>query len=292
MNNYQTFKKAAGVLTLSLVITGCASTSNSTSQPGTWDTKRVLCVAAGSLAGVAIDAAANNDSDGKSGAAGALVGAGLGAIFCAPGVVLDGDKDGVIDKKDECPYTPLGNVVNEVGCTLDDDKDGVANSIDQCPNTPLGTEVDETGCEVINDQDGDGVLDEADQCPDTPAGTAVNSIGCDENVAIVLEGVFFEYKSFDLTSDSQQILNNVASKLIAAQAEILVAGHTDSIGGNAYNVQLSDKRAASVKQHLISQGVPSQNISSEGFGEKNPVASNETDDGRAQNRRVEMQIQN
>jgi len=179
-----------------------------------------------------------------------------------------------------------------VGCSLDDDKDGVANSIDQCPNTPLGTEVDETGCEIINDQDGDGVLDEADQCPDTPAGTAVNSIGCDENIAIVLDGVFFEYKSFDLTADSQEILNQVASKLVAADAEVLVAGHTDSVGGNAYNVKLSDKRAASVKDYLVSQGVPADKISSQGFGEDNPIASNETDTGRAQNRRVEMQIQN
>lgn len=290
MNNSHTFKKVAGIFTLSLVITGCATSSNS--KPGEWDTKRVLCVAAGGLAGVAADSAANSNSDSKSKAAGALVGVGLGAIFCSPGVVLDGDQDGVIDKNDECPYTPLGTAVDAVGCSLDDDKDGVANSIDQCPNTPLGTEVDETGCEIINDQDGDGVLDEADQCPDTPAGTAVNSIGCDEDIAIVLDGVFFEYKSFDLTTDSQVILNTVASKLVAAQAEVLVAGHTDSIGGNAYNIKLSDKRAASVKNYLISQGVPSDNISSQGFGEDNPIASNESDEGRAQNRRVEMQIQN
>jgi len=290
MNNTHTFKKAAGILTLSLVITGCATSSNS--KPGEWDTKRVLCVAAGGLAGVAADASANRSSDGKSKAAGALVGVGLGAIFCAPGVVLDGDQDGVIDKHDQCPYTPLGTAVDEVGCSLDDDKDGVANSIDQCPNTPFGTEVDETGCEIMNDQDGDGVLDEADQCPDTVPGTAVNSIGCEEDIAIVLEGVFFEYKSFDLTIDSQDILDKVASKLVAAEAEVLLAGHTDSIGGDAYNIGLSDQRAASVRNYLISQGVPEYNISSQGFGEGSPVASNETDEGRAQNRRVEMQIQN
>ncbi|NQZ31747.1 MAG: OmpA family protein [Oceanospirillaceae bacterium] len=288
MNNSHTFKKVAGIFALSLIVAGCASSS----KPGEWDTKRVLCVAAGGLAGVAADSVANRGSDGKSKAAGALVGVGLGAIFCSPGVVLDGDQDGVADKNDECPYTPLGTAVNEVGCSLDDDKDGVANSIDQCPNTPLGTEVDETGCEVLNDQDGDGVLDEADQCPDTAPGTAVNSIGCEEDIAIVLEGVFFEYKSFDLTADSQVILNKVAGKLAAAEALVLVAGHTDSVGGNAYNIKLSDKRAASVKDYLVSQGVPVDNISSQGFGEDNPIASNETDEGRAQNRRVEMQIQN
>ncbi len=290
MNNYKTFKKVAGVFTLSVVITGCAS--NSSTESSTWDTKRVLCVAAGGLAGVALDGAGNRGSDNKSKAAGALVGAGLGAIFCAPGVVLDGDQDGVEDKKDDCPYTPLGTAVNEVGCSLDDDKDGVANTIDQCPNTPAGAKVDVTGCEIITDQDGDGVLDEADQCPDTIAGTAVNAVGCDENVAIVLDGVFFEYKSFDLTADSKVLLNKIASKLIAADAQVLVAGHTDSVGGNAYNIKLSDKRAASVKDHLIAQGVSEQSISSQGFGEDNPIATNNTDEGRAKNRRVEMQIQN
>jgi OOP family OmpA-OmpF porin len=290
MNKYHTFKKVAGVFTLTLVITGCASNSSTVSEA--WDTKRVLCVAAGGLAGVALDEAGNRSSNNDSKAVGALVGVGLGAIFCAPGVVLDGDQDGVEDKRDECPYTPLGTAVNEVGCSLDDDNDGVTNTLDQCPNTPEGTVVDDTGCEIVTDQDGDGVLDAADQCPNTPAGTVVNAVGCDESLAIVLEGVFFEYKSFDLTANSQEILNKVASKLVAANAQVLVAGHTDSVGGNAYNIKLSDKRAASVEDYLISQGVDSEMISSEGFGEAEPIASNETDEGRAQNRRVEMQIQN
>ena len=291
MNNSHTFKKVAGIFTLSLVIAGCSSTPTSTSKPGDWDTKRMLCVAAGGLAGTALDAVGNRGSDGESKAIGALVGVGLGAIFCAPGVVLDGDQDGVIDANDECPYTPLGPPVDAVGCTLDDDQDGVANSIDQCPNTPLGTEVDETGCEIIYDQDGDGVLDEADHCPNTPAGTPVNSIGCDEDIAIILKGVFFEYKSFALTANSQTILDKMAGKIIAGKAEVLVAGHTDSVGGNAYNIKLSDNRAASVKNYLISQGVPGNDISSEGFGEANPIASNETDAGRAENRRVEIVVQ-
>ena len=290
MDNYQTFKKVAGVFTLSLVITGCATSSGTKSEP--WDTKRVLCVAAGGLAGVALDEAGNRGSDSKSKVAGALVGVGLGAIFCAPGVVLDGDQDGVEDKKDQCPYTPLGTAVDEVGCSLDDDKDGVANTIDQCPNTPPDTVVDETGCALVADQDGDGVLDEADQCPDTPAGTSVNAVGCDDSLAVVLEGVMFEYKSFDLTPSAQEMLDKVASKLVAANAEVLVAGHTDSVGSKAYNIKLSDKRATSVKNYLVSQGVNPESISSQGFGEANPIASNETDAGRSQNRRVEMQIQN
>ncbi len=290
MNNYQTFKKVAGVFSLSLAIAGCASTSDS--HTNEWDTKRVLCVAASGLAGAAADKAANSDSDSKSNAVGVLIGASLGAILCAPGIALDGDQDGVADKADECPYTPLGTEVDAVGCSLDDDNDGVPNSIDQCPNTPEGIEVDEAGCEIIVDQDGDGILDDADQCPNTPAAILVNSIGCEENLAIVLDGIFFEYKSFSLTSDSQTLLNEVASKLQAADAQVLIAGHTDSVGGKAYNKTLSDKRAAAVSDYLISQGVAADRLSSEGFGEDSPVASNETDQGRAENRRVEMQVQN
>ena len=278
------------VFSLSLAIAGCASTSDS--QTSKWDTKRVLCVAASGLAGAAADKAANSDGDSKSNAVGALVGAGLGAILCASGTVLDGDQDSVTDKLDECPYTALGTEVDSVGCSLDDDNDGVPNSIDQCSNTPEGIKVDEAGCEIIIDEDGDGVLDDADQCSNTPAGTLVNSIGCEENQAIVLDGVFFEYKSFSLTSDSQTLLNEVASKLQAADAQVLIAGHTDSVGGKAYNETLSDKRAAAVRDYLISQGVGADRLSSEGFGEESPIASNETDQGRAENRRVEMQVQN
>lgn len=287
MNNFLMFKKIAGICTISLVITGCASNADREE----WDTKRVLCVAAGSLAGVAFSAAANDDSDGKSNAIGALVGAGVGAIACAPPVLLDGDRDGVYDKNDQCPYTPPGTAVNTVGCSLDDDKDGVVNNIDQCPNTPAGATVDETGCEIINDQDGDGVLDDADQCPDTPAGVAVNSLGCEENI-IALEGIQFEYKSYNLTADSELILDDVANKLIASDASVLIAGHTDSIGSKKYNINLSDKRANSVKKYLISQGVNADNLTSEGFGEGQPIASNKTDEGRSENRRVEIRVVN
>jgi len=292
MSNYYTFKKVAGIFSVSLIVTGCASTSQPDANTSTWDTKRVLCVAAGGLVGAALDAASNHNSNGGSKAGGMVIGAGLGAIFCSDGVVFDGDKDGVIDKVDQCPYTPVGIEVDAVGCALDDDNDGVPNTIDQCPNTPAGAQVDEMGCEVFTDDDGDGVDNKVDQCPDTPAGTAVNAIGCEEDTAIILDGVFFEYKSSDLTSNSKLILDQVASKLTSAQVEVLVGGHTDSIGGNNYNLKLSRQRAQSVKAYLISQGVESQKIMSKGYGEANPVADNNTDEGRAENRRVDLQVQN
>jgi outer membrane protein OmpA-like peptidoglycan-associated protein len=79
----------------------------------------------------------------------------------------DDDNDGVKNKKDKCPYTPVGFWVDTYGCPLDDDKDGVFNDIDRCPDTPAGALVDEWGCPV--DTDGDGVPDYLDKCPGTPA---------------------------------------------------------------------------------------------------------------------------
>lgn len=311
-------KRLAGVAAVAAIVSGCAS--NEPAQE--WDTKRVLCVAAGSLAGIALDAAANtSDSDGKSKAAGALIGAGVGALICqgreaadtdkdgvvdqkdhcpntpfgdvvdARGCSLDSDQDGVTDSRDQCPGTPLGTPVNSKGCALDSDRDGVIDSLDQCPGTPIGTQVDEVGCALASDSDGDGVNDDIDQCPNTPPGAVVNALGC-ENDAITLDGVNFEYKSADLTANSRTILDAAAQRLIKADVTVLVAGHTDSKGSDRYNLELSDRRANSVRSYLISQGVPANKITAQGFGEAQPVQSNATDAGRAANRRVEFQLQN
>src|SRR5213083_224648 len=88
----------------------------------------------------------------------------------------DSDKDGVTDKKDACPNTPLGATVDPRGCPTDSDADGVPDGIDQCPNTPAGVHVDAKGCPL--DSDGDGVPDGIDQCANTPAGATVDAVGC------------------------------------------------------------------------------------------------------------------
>ncbi len=88
----------------------------------------------------------------------------------------DADKDGVTDNIDKCPNTPMGATVDAMGCPSDSDKDGVYNGIDQCPNTPMGATVDAKGCPA--DQDSDGVYNGLDQCPDTPAGAKVDAKGC------------------------------------------------------------------------------------------------------------------
>jgi OOP family OmpA-OmpF porin len=88
----------------------------------------------------------------------------------------DTDGDGVLDRVDRCPATPVGAEVDELGCPLDPDGDGVPVGLDQCPGTPRGAAVDEVGCPF--DTDGDGVLDGLDLCNDTPGGVLVDAAGC------------------------------------------------------------------------------------------------------------------
>jgi outer membrane protein OmpA-like peptidoglycan-associated protein len=96
-------------------------------------------------------------------------------------IPLDDDKDGVVNDRDQCPNTPAGETVNAVGCSasqLDDDRDGVNNALDKCPNTPAGTKVNAQGCP--EDDDKDGVVNSADKCPNTPAGEKVDAMGCSD----------------------------------------------------------------------------------------------------------------
>ena len=113
---------------------------------------------------------------GGSNWAGHVVGS-LGlSVFAGGGPALDSDHDGVPDKRDACPGTPLGATVDARGCPMDSDHDGVYDGLDRCPGTPAGARVDATGCPT--DADHDGVYDGIDQCPDTPAGARVDTKGC------------------------------------------------------------------------------------------------------------------
>ena len=99
-----------------------------------------------------------------------------GGITYRLGGSKDTDGDGVSDKNDKCPGTPVGVKVDVNGCPLDTDADGVADYLDKCPNTPAGARVDSNGCPV--DSDGDGVADYMDKCPNTPRGARVDATGC------------------------------------------------------------------------------------------------------------------
>jgi outer membrane protein OmpA-like peptidoglycan-associated protein len=208
----------------------------------------------------------------------------------------DADGDGVLDDADACADTPKGDKVDEKGCSLpkDADGDGVNDAADACANTPAGDQVDAKGCPLPKDGDGDGVNDAADRCPSTPSGVEVDAEGCQvlfqpTKKTLILEGVNFETGKSTLTPESETILNGVAESLVANDSiRVQVTGHTDNTGGLALNRRLSRSRADAVRTYLISRGVAENRLTARGFGPDQPVASNKTADGRAQNRRVEL----
>ena len=214
----------------------------------------------------------------------------VGVKVDAAGCPLDSDGDGVSDLRDKCPNTPMGVKVDATGCPLDSDGDGVTDDKDQCPNTPVGVKVDAAGCPL--DSDGDGVTDDKDQCLGTSPGVKVNQLGCPEREPIVLKGVNFAFDSAKLTQQSLAILDGTAEILTKhPDLKVAIVGHTDSIGTADYNKKLSHRRAGSVMNHLISRGVNSANLTAVGFGEEQPIASNDEVEGRTKNRRVELQPQ-
>ncbi len=203
----------------------------------------------------------------------------------------DSDGDGVPDSQDRCPGTPAGVAVDAFGCPLDSDGDGVPDYLDKCPGTPAGTAVDASGCPL--DSDGDGVLDGDDACPDTPAGARVDVRGCEIKAVIRLPDVAFQYNSANLTPASQATLNDAAATLIRnPDLKVEVAGHTDSAGAAEYNLNLSQRRADSVRDYLVNAGANPANMTTRGYGESDPIADNRTAEGRARNRRVELRVLN
>jgi OOP family OmpA-OmpF porin len=119
----------------------------------------------------------------------------------------------------------------------------------------------------------------------------VDIYGCEQKGAILLEGVTFEFNSATLTAESKPVLDKVAMGLKAhRRVKVELQGHTDSKGKDAYNQKLSERRADSVRGYLVDQGVQTSQLTSKGYGETKPVADNKTEDGRAQNRRVVMEV--
>ncbi|MBI9084118.1 MAG: OmpA family protein [Desulfobacterales bacterium] len=200
----------------------------------------------------------------------------------APMAPKDSDGDGVTDDRDLCPDTARGAPVDAMGCPLDSDGDGVYDYQDRCPGTPAGTKVDADGCPL--DTDGDGVFDDTDLCPDTPKGAAVTPEGC-----WILTGVNFDTGKWDIRPEAMPILDKVVNVLQNnADLEVQIQGHTDNVGNAAFNKQLSQKRAQSVRQYLIDKGVALGRLQAEGFGLSRPMFSNDSKEGRAKNRRVQL----
>jgi outer membrane protein OmpA-like peptidoglycan-associated protein len=218
----------------------------------------------------------------------------LGAHVDAKGCPTDADGDGVFDGIDQCPGTPAGAIVDATGCPLDSDKDGVPDGIDKCPNTPAGAEVDEVGCQRFKDSDGDGVDDSKDKCPGTAPGTRVDAVGCPilftpERTPVILRGVTFETGKSALKPESFTVLDIVAQSLNAnPDIRIEIAGYTDITGTSQTNLRLSQARAEAVRAYLGTKGVAPNRMIAKGYGPANPIATNTTPAGRAQNRRVEL----
>lgn len=246
------------------------------------------------------------------------------------GCPLDTDNDGVVDAEDLCPDSEAGVEVDANGCATvveeaiieDADGDGVADAADKCPNTPAEIPVNSYGCP--SDSDGDSVFDVDDDCPDTPAGTAVGPDGCGpDEVNIKLHSgdttkadafrsdhpessdlaALAAQESLDLDIAFAPNRSSIdpkysagmkqAAAFIAAHpgAKIIVEGHTDSTGSRATNKALSQKRADTVRWIMVrDHGADPKQIIARGFGESRPIADNETQSGRAKNRRVMMQV--
>jgi len=203
----------------------------------------------------------------------------------------DSDGDGVVDALDRCPATPAGRKVNAEGCELDGDGDGVVDALDRCPATPAGRTVNAEGCEL--DGDADGIVDAADQCPGTLAGEPVDDKGCTLPKTLKLEGVNFDNDEDVLHPDSLAILEGVAATLKRYPGfKVEVAGHTDSHGSSAHNLDLSNRRAKAVMDYFIAHGIAADRMSAKGYGETQPIGNNYLEEGRVKNRRVELRTLN
>ena len=143
------------------------------------------------------------------------------------------------------------------------------------------------------DSDSDGVIDRLDDCADSPVGFSVDEKGC-SIIEFKFGGVNFEPKSYELTEESKLILDEAAITINASPevTKIEVQAHTDYKGSGEVNLQLSEKRASSVRDYLVLRGVSESRLVAKGYGESRPIADNKTVEGRAKNRRVELKIIN
>ena len=202
----------------------------------------------------------------------------------------DTDKDGIVDKLDECPEVAGLKEFN--GCP-DTDGDGVPDKDDKCPD--VAGPAENGGC-PWPDTDGDGVLDKDDLCPNE-AGPADNK-GCpqvDDKVQKQLNDyaktILFDTGKASIKFESAEVLGQILTVLKKyPNSRFSIEGHTDSVGKRAKNIELSQNRADAVKIYLIQGGVDQSRLESKGYGPDRPIASNKNKKGRELNRRVEINL--
>lgn len=204
----------------------------------------------------------------------------------------DRDNDGFMDNEDKCPDVP--GIRKFMGCP-DTDGDGIKDSDDDCPNErgPMSRR----GCPPpFIDTDGDGISDYDDLCPKVkglPENKGCPEIKKEEKEALkkAFENLLFETGKDIIKPSSYQSLNELAKVMKNnPQANLYLEGHTDNVGDDNSNMELSENRAAAVKNYLVNKGVDEYRIRYAWFGETKPKADNDTEEGRRLNRRVEMNI--
>jgi outer membrane protein OmpA-like peptidoglycan-associated protein len=200
----------------------------------------------------------------------------------------DTDGDGIADKDDACPE--VAGLKAFKGCP-DTDGDGTTDKDDKCPTVKGPKE--NAGC-PWPDTDGDSVLDKDDKCP-TVKGTVANN-GCpevSEEAINTLNGyaktILFNSGKSSFQKQTLPVLVSIAAILKENPlAKFYITGHTDNTGKSNFNLKLSKERAEAVKKYLIANGVAADRLTSDGFGDSQPIDDNKTSKGRTNNRRVEV----
>ncbi|GEM_PF-683962 len=205
---------------------------------------------------------------------------------------VDSDRDGVPDLQDDCPDTPLSaaGLIDVRGCPIDSDADGVPDYRDRCPDNLIGAVVDQSGCPY--DSDHDGVPDGLDDCPETDPGMQVDKYGCIDVAALktkITLNINYRPGSFELDYKTGPILDSLVMILKKApNITVEVNAYTDNTGTFGENKSISQRRANRIRDYLVERGISRERVVPVGRGEVNFVASNNTEGGRQQNRRVEL----
>jgi OmpA-OmpF porin, OOP family len=211
----------------------------------------------------------------------------------------DTDGDRIPDSRDQCVLEPedVDGYLDDDGCPdPDNDGDGIPDSVDKCPNKPEDIDgfQDADGC-PDPDNDNDTVPDAEDFCPNTPGQPGGAKPGCPGLVVVtakeirITQQIHFEFNKATIRSESFPILDAVQQVLISFPKMTLeIQGHTDNVGSAPYNQKLSQSRADSVRQYLVSHGIDSSRLKSVGYGLTQPIVPNTTESNRALNRRVQF----
>ena len=260
--------KALIAATTLALLAGCASIKPSPQ-----------CIVAGAATGAIVTSGGHSEDI----ALGALGGAAIGTLICMAMDTgnEDSDQDGVPNRSDQCPATPINAPVDSNGCNLDIDGDGVENALDQCANTSADTKVNSVGCALPPSKP---------QAKAQPAPKATPEV-LNAPTPVILDNLSFEFDSAILTeSDIAKLLRQSETLKDSSQLHVDVVGHTDDIGDIEYNETLSLQRAKAVIQVLRENGLIKATLTPIAKGESQPLVIGKTSFARDKNRRVELKV--